>query len=163
MINKYLVLIMEGTLYGLFGGALLWVNWYLIYETDISIARSQLVGSQLQMSFMSFNVGFLGFCIWSMILAFFIRLIIGFFFPKYEHLFLSWVLTGVTLIVVHNLMLSSTPFAIAPRDIGYGWLCCIDDSTGYLQWLITFLLMVLYTGLFVFVKKFTLRKQELIS
>ena len=63
MIKKYLVLIMEGALYGFFGGALIWINWYLIYETDLSIARSRLIGSQIQMSFMPFSIKFLGFCI----------------------------------------------------------------------------------------------------
>jgi len=54
---------MEGALYGFFGGALIWINWYLIYETDLSIARSRLIGSQIQMSFMPFSIKFLGFCI----------------------------------------------------------------------------------------------------
>jgi H+/Cl- antiporter ClcA len=139
---------------------MLWINWYLIYETNLSVARSRLVGSRINMSFMPFSVNFLSFCILSMILAFLIRLIIRFFFQKYEQLFSSWLLTGVTLITVNNLLLSSTGFAIDRKDVGYGWLCCVDDSSGYLQWLMTLLLIVIYTILFVFAKKHIVRKPE---
>ena len=157
MIKKYLVLFTEGTLYGFFGGMLLWINLYLIYETHLSIIRNQ-VPLGINMSFMKFNIGFLGFCLWSMIVAFLMRLITDFFFQKYEQLFLSWLLIGVSLIAFHGWMLSNTSFSIIERrNVGYGQLCCIYDSTGYIQWLIMFLLIVLYTFLFTLVRKHILK------
>ena len=159
LIRKYFILIVEGALYGFFGGALLWISLYLIYETDISIARSQKL-DKISIDFAGFPLKFLGFCLSFMILASLVRLIIGFFFQKYNHLLLSWLLTGVISIVVVNLILSDAP-SLIPTSVGYGLLCCLDNSSGYLLWVITFSLIVLYTFLFVSVKKFILRRQKL--
>ena len=102
MIKKYLILIMEGTLYGFLGGALLWISLYQIYEANLDFTRSELINrnSEINMSFMSFPPEFLGFCLYFMIIVLLIRLISGFFFEKYQHLFLSWLLTGVISTVV---------------------------------------------------------------
>ena len=160
MIKKYLVLIVEGILYGIFGGALLWICLYQIYEADLAFSRSQLINSKINMSFMPFPVNFLGFCLFFTIFASLTRFIIGFFFQKYEHLFLSWLLTGVISVVVIDLMLLSTPFSIVPKYVENHWFCCIDNSSGYLLWLITFLIVMLYTILFIFVRKFMIQKPE---
>ncbi len=150
---------MEGAVYGFFGGALIWINWYLIYETYLSIARSQKL-DKISMSFMPFPVEFLGLCLFFMILTSVIRLMIEFFFQKYNHFFSSWLLTGVISVVVINLILSSETVVVVPRTVGYSWLCCLDNSTGYLFWLIPFLLIMLYTIFFVFVRSFIMRKPE---
>ena len=160
MIKKFLFLIVEGALYGFFGGTLLWVCLYQIYEADLAFSRSQLMNSKINMSFMPFPVNFLGFCLFFTIFASLTRFIIGFFFQKYEHLFLSWLLTGVISVVIIDLMLSSAPFSIVPEYVENHWFCCIDNSSGYLLWLITFLLILLYTFLFVFVRSFIMRKPE---
>lgn len=162
MIKKYLVLIMEGAVYGFFGGALIWINWYLIYETYLSIAKSQKL-DKINMSFMPFPVEFLGLCLFFMILTSVIRLMIEFFFQKYNHLFSSWLLTGVISVVVINLILSSEPVVVVPQTVGYGWLCCLDNSTGYLFWLIPFLLIILYTFLFVLVRNFIMGMPKLLK
>ena len=160
MIRKYLNLIMEGALYGFLGGALLWVSLYQIYEANLAFTRSKLVNGKIQMSFMSFPPEFLGFCLYFMIIVLLIRLISGFFFEKYQHLFLSWLLTGVISTVVINLMLSSAPVPIVPEYVENHWFCCIDNSSGYLLWLITFLIIVLYTISFMLVRKLIVPKQE---
>ncbi len=153
MLKKYLVLIMEGTLYGFFGGALLWICLYQIYEADLTFARSQLLNSKIQMSFMPFPISFLGFCIFFTIFVTLIRFTVGFFFQKYEHLFLSWLLTGVISVIAIDLMLLSAQVPIVPKYIENHLFCCIDNSSGYLLWLITILIVTLYTFSFVFVRK----------
>jgi len=160
VIKKYLVLIAEGSLYGFFGGALLWVCLYQIYEANLAFYRSQLMNSKINMSFMSFPPSLLGFCLFFTIFTLLIRFIVGFFFQKYEHLFLSWLLTGVTSVIVINLMLSSGEVSVVPKYVENHWFCCIDNSSGYLLWVITFWLTLLYTILFVFVKSFIMRKPE---
>lgn len=153
MIKKFLILIIEGSLYGLFGGAVLWTSLYLIYETDISIARSKLVG-QISMSFLSFPLNFVGLCLGFAILASLVRLIIGVFFEKYHQVITSWLVAGLISVSLINLIILEGPVPLIPGYFGYGWLCCIDNSSGYLLWPITFLLIVLYTFLFVTVKRF---------
>jgi hypothetical protein len=144
------------------GGALLWISLYQIYEANLDFTRSELINrnSEINMSFMPFPPEFLGFCVWFTIIVFLIRLISEFFFQKYQHLFLSWLLTGVISTVVINLMLSSAPVPIVPQHIENHWFCCIDNSTGYLLWVITFLIIVLYTILFVSLRKLIMPKQE---
>ena len=148
VIKKHFVFILEGAVYGFFGGALLWTSLYLIYETYISILRSELVG-EISISYLSFPVEFSRLCLFFMVLASVIRLIIEFFFQKYNDLLLSWLLTGMISVVVINLILSSEPVPLLPESVGYGWLCCIDNSSGYLLWPITFFLVALYSFLFV--------------
>lgn len=158
MIKKYFILIMEGALYGFFGGALLWISLYLIYETHISIARSQKL-DKITMSYLSFPVKFLGLCLSFMILASFIRLIIGFFLSNYSHSFLSWLLTGMSSILVIYLIMSGEQIYFT-ASVELSCLCCLDKFVLCLTWLVMPLLIFLYTILFIFVKNLILRKRE---
>jgi hypothetical protein len=140
VIKKCLIFILEGAVYGFLGGALVWLSLYLIYETRISIARNIRVG-KVTMSFLSFPVEFLPLCLLFMGFVFCIRLVVGFFFQKYNDLFLSWLLTGVISVIAINLILSDGPVSV------------VADLPGYFLWLITFLLITIYTVLFFFLRK----------
>jgi hypothetical protein len=162
MIKKHLILILESALYGFFSGALIWTCLYQIYEADLDFTRNKLINSnsRISISFMSFPLDFWRFCVWSVILVFLIRLIIKLFFQKYENRFFSWLFTGVISVTVSNLMLSSGPVSIVPEYVENQWFCCLDNSSGYLLWVITYLLIMLYTIVFVFMRSFIIRKPE---
>ncbi len=119
MIKKYFVFTMEGALYGFIGGVLLWISLYSIYQTYITHLRSQRF-DRISMSFIDFPVKLWGLCLGFMLLGTLIRLIMGIFFQKYNHLYLSWLVTGAISIVVINFMLIEGPVSLIPEIVGYG-------------------------------------------
>lgn len=100
------------------------MSLYLIYESDISIARSQKFNG-VTPSFLSFPVKFLGFCLVFTVSVFLVRSIIEIFFQTYRHLNISWLLTGLISVSVINLILSSVPIFLFPNP----W-----DMVGYVVW-----------------------------
>lgn len=140
MNKKHLISMLEGAVYGFIGGALIWLSLYLIYETQISIARDERLG-EVSISFSSFPVGFLPLCLFFMGLASCTRLLIGLFLPTYSDLFLSWLPTGVISVAVINLILSDAQVSV------------VAELPEYLFWLITLLLVTIYTALFLVVRK----------
>jgi hypothetical protein len=157
--KKYFIPTVETALYGFFGGASVWTCLYLIYEMNLSIIRND-ISRDVNMSFWSFPIDFFGFCIGFATLALLIRLISRFLLPTKEHLFASWLWTGLISIAALNLILSSAPVPLLPETVGFGWICCLDNSAGYLLWILTFLIVAVYTILFDSIRKLVNRSAE---
>ena len=151
MTKRYIRLVLEGALYGFFGGTLLWITLYTLYETNLSHLRSFTIDG-LDFSYLSFPVEFSRLCLVFVILASTIRLISGICFPKHLRLFSIWLLTGMISIAFINFLLLNGPVPLTPEAVGFGWLCCINNSSGYLLWPLTILLIAVYSFLFVYAR-----------
>lgn len=141
--------------YGFLAGAVNWTVLYIIYETQLSFDRRMDWGS-ISIDFVGFPIEFLRYSLAFMFIATMIVIIVRYCLSKSQDHFLGWLVAGAVSVTVINLIVLSSDIDLLPQTLGFGWVCCIDNTSGYLVWLITLSVTIVYTYLFISVKRIVL-------